>query len=167
MKHKRPVISIPRSLTESILDAISLIVLIGSFVYTAMSWSSLPEQVPIHFDMEGEADEWGSRMTLLWLPVINTIMFAGMTVLRSFPHKMNYLIEITPENAVYQYRLSIELLAWIKLQVVLLLGYLTWATIQEALGNTGVVSIWLLPITLFVPLVTIIIYSVRSLRGEK
>lgn len=167
MKNKRPVISIPRSLSERMLDAISLIVLIGSFVYTALSWSSLPEQVPIHFDMEGEADEWGSRMTLLWLPVINSIMFAGMTVLRSFPHKMNYLIEITPENAAYQYRLSIELLAWIKMQVTLLFGYLTWAAIQEASGNTGGVGIWLLPVTFLFPIVTVIVYSIRSLRGAK
>lgn len=38
------------------------------YVYLAQIWNQLPDQVPTHFNIHGEADDWSSKTALLWLP---------------------------------------------------------------------------------------------------
>ncbi len=38
------------------------------YVYLATIWSELPSKVPIHFNLEGQANNWSSKTTLLFLP---------------------------------------------------------------------------------------------------
>ncbi|WP_452222906.1 SdpI family protein [Lacinutrix chionoecetis] len=48
---------------------IVLIILIP-FIYLAYIWSDLPDQVPIHWNASGEIDGWGSKSTLLIIPIV-------------------------------------------------------------------------------------------------
>ncbi len=38
------------------------------YVYLALIWDTLPDQVPTHFNISGEADDWSSKTALLWIP---------------------------------------------------------------------------------------------------
>ncbi|HLF63325.1 MAG TPA: SdpI family protein [Saprospiraceae bacterium] len=38
------------------------------YVYLAIIWNKLPDVVPIHFNLAGNADDWSSKTTLLFLP---------------------------------------------------------------------------------------------------
>ena len=40
------------------------------FIYLAGIWESLPDTVPTHFNAQGEPDGWGSKATLIWLPMV-------------------------------------------------------------------------------------------------
>jgi len=40
------------------------------FVYIGMIWKTLPETVPIHFNLRGEPDDWAGKSSLLLLPGI-------------------------------------------------------------------------------------------------
>ncbi|UTW64734.1 SdpI family protein [bacterium SCSIO 12741] len=40
------------------------------FIYLALIWSGLPESVPIHWDAEGNIDDWGPKITLLLIPIL-------------------------------------------------------------------------------------------------
>lgn len=51
-------------LKESILLAIIAL----PYVYLETIWNKLPEQVPIHFNIEGIANEWLNKTTLLFIP---------------------------------------------------------------------------------------------------
>lgn len=44
----------------------SIIVL--PYVYLATIWNELPEKVPTHFNIEGQANGWSSKTTLLFIP---------------------------------------------------------------------------------------------------
>lgn len=48
------------------------------YVYLAMVWNELPDVVPTHFNLEGQADAWSDKSTLLWLP---GVMGLGIYVL--------------------------------------------------------------------------------------
>lgn len=52
---------------------IILIILIP-FIYLAFIWNVLPEQVPIHWNANGEIDGWGSKATLLIIPFILPVL---------------------------------------------------------------------------------------------
>ena len=40
--------------------------------YLWISWNNLPEQVPVHFNLSGEADGWAARHHLIWLTLLVT-----------------------------------------------------------------------------------------------
>jgi uncharacterized membrane protein len=44
------------------------ILIVLPYVYLAMIWSKLPDQVPTHFNLAGNPDDWSSRTALLFLP---------------------------------------------------------------------------------------------------
>lgn len=59
---------------NSILKEIMLwIIILIPFAYLGLVWNRLPEQVPMHFNIRGEADGWGSRQSLVWLLALTTI----------------------------------------------------------------------------------------------
>jgi len=38
------------------------------YIYLASIWNQLPEQVPTHFGLDGEADDWSSKFLLILVP---------------------------------------------------------------------------------------------------
>ncbi|MFK7811174.1 MAG: SdpI family protein [Maribacter sp.] len=55
------------------------------FVYLAYLWNSLPEKVPIHWNINGEIDGWGTKnqliVILLALPVLIYILFLVIPII--------------------------------------------------------------------------------------
>ena len=44
------------------------------FAYLGAIWNDLPEQVPLHWNLQGEIDRWGSRSELWLIPVVTTLL---------------------------------------------------------------------------------------------
>ena len=40
------------------------------FLYLAYVWNSLPEKVPMHWNIKGEIDRWGEKQELLLIPIV-------------------------------------------------------------------------------------------------
>ena len=57
--------------SKNIYWILSLIVIIISFGMIAIHWNDLPEQVPMHFDLEGNANRYGSKAELFILPFMS------------------------------------------------------------------------------------------------
>jgi len=49
------------------------IIAVLPMAYLASIWNVLPETVPTHFNAKGEADGWGSKTMLIWLPLAMTV----------------------------------------------------------------------------------------------
>lgn len=47
-----------------------ILVVLAPFVYLAYIWGELPETVPLHWNIKGEVDRYGSKMELLLLPFL-------------------------------------------------------------------------------------------------
>ncbi|MBW7475453.1 DUF1648 domain-containing protein [Paenibacillus oenotherae] len=161
---KLPVLSLPRTRLEQLHDILSVVVLAFSIIYFILNWSDLPQTVPIHYNGRGEADGWGSKATLLILPLLSLILFIGLSILSKYPHKFNYPFKINAENAPHQYQTAKLLLSWMKVELVLLFGYLQWSIIQNALGHSAGIGVWLLPAVLVIIFGTIIIHLIRMKR---
>jgi uncharacterized membrane protein len=158
---KNPVLDVPKTSTERLHDTVALVVILASLAYFIWQWTALPATVPIHFNARGEADGWGSKTVLLLLPTLMLVLYIGLSLLRKIPHHFNYLKPITEANAVYQYRTSIQMLSWLKLEIVLLFGYIQWSLIRNAEGLASGIGIWLLPATLVIIFGTIIYYIIK------
>nr|WP_319489549.1 DUF1648 domain-containing protein [uncultured Caproiciproducens sp.] len=144
----RPKIELPYSRLEKliqILSFFSLLVLIG---LTVFSMIHLPGRIPTHFGASGRADGWGGKGSLLMLPVMAVILYVAMTILERFPWAYNYAVEITEENAAYQYKLGRQMLEWIKCIIIVIFLYLQWQTEQVARGLSAGLGAWFLPVSM-------------------
>jgi len=74
------------------LEIPHILMVIGMFVAAGLLWQSAPDKFPVHWNLEGEVDRYGSKVEgLLMLP----LMTAGLYLLLLFvpyidPKKMNY-----------------------------------------------------------------------------
>lgn len=55
-------------MTKHTNNLILAVLILSPLVYLALVWSSLPDEVPLHFGADGQPDRWGSKSTLIYLP---------------------------------------------------------------------------------------------------
>ena len=114
----QPVLKLPRSRAENVVDGLTAIMLLASFGVALWYWPGLPVLVPLHFNAAGKVDGWGAKSTVWLLPVVGVVLALFLTVLSRFSHTFNYPCAITPENAEPQYRMARLLLGIVKLSAV-------------------------------------------------
>lgn len=95
-----------------------IILLAGNIIYLIVVWSSLPEQIPGHYDFAGNVTRYDGRGTLLIVPVINVVLFILLSVVERFPKLWNTGVRITEENRVRVYRIIRNMLVTTKLTIV-------------------------------------------------
>lgn len=73
-------------------EALLWLILLLPFIYILIVWNTIPDQVPTHFNIKGEPDDYsGKAFALLLLPVMNIVMyFILFFVPRIDPRKKNY-----------------------------------------------------------------------------
>lgn len=54
------------------------------FIYLAYKWPRLPEQVPVHWNIEGEIDRYGSKWELLIIPILLPLLTYGIFLVIPF-----------------------------------------------------------------------------------
>ena len=59
-------------------------------IYLLVNWSSLPEQLPIHFELSGEPNGYGSKITYIFLPLGIYLLMLVLPFID--PRKSNYEI---------------------------------------------------------------------------
>ncbi|WLR58911.1 DUF1648 domain-containing protein [Guptibacillus hwajinpoensis] len=160
----RPQINIEKSLIQKGFDVAAIIFLILSIIYITLEWGSIPNRVPIHFNASGIADNWGSKGTILLLPMIGVILWGGLTMLERFPHKYNYIVKITDGNAALQYRSAVVLIHFLKNTIALFFAYVTVESVQMAKGIEKGLSVWVMPLFLTMIFGAIILYIVHSIK---
>lgn len=74
---------------EKVIEELVLIVLtILPILYLFLNCNQLPESMPIHFDVHGDPNGYGSRWVYFWLPV--GLYFLMLVLPKIDPRKANY-----------------------------------------------------------------------------
>lgn len=83
----------------------------------------LPDEIPTHFNLKGDADGFGPKNTIWALPILTAIMYYGMTLVgtKIKPWKMKYPIKVTEKNAPRLYRMNLRMLVNLNLGISLVL----------------------------------------------
>lgn len=167
METERPKINLIPSTSDKIVEVLGWIILLVLWGWTINYYSALPDTIPTHFNAAGEADGFGSKVSLIALPVIATLLFIGLTVLNRYPHIFNYPTAITQDNALRQYTLATRMLRYLKLVLVLVLGGIEFMTIQNATGKAAGLGAWFLPLTLVLVFFPLIYFVFNSLKKSQ
>jgi len=125
------------------LGALALLVWI---TWSALNGSQrLPERIPTHFDAAGNANGWGSPAMLLLLPVVAVALYLAISVVSRFPASFNYPVRVAPEKRRRLEELTLDMIAWIKMELACLFATLQWWMIQAARSGEGRLPPLLMP----------------------
>jgi hypothetical protein len=117
-----------------------------------------------HIYMFG-SDNFGKKWMILFLPIVSTVLFIGLTLLNYFPESFNYPTKINEDNALIQYTYATRLIRYLKLVIVFIFGILLYQTTRYPLNKNDGLGIWFLPLFLgliFIPLIFYVLKSVKS-----
>jgi uncharacterized membrane protein len=131
----RPKIHITKAPLDRILDKAAFALVVLTLCLAAIYYGRLPDTIPVHFNTTGDPDRFGHKTTLLVIPAISLFLFIGLRYLSNFPESFNYPVKITVENAETQYQMGLRILYVLNLTFTGIFAYMTFATIQTALGK--------------------------------
>lgn len=167
MKTGRPKINVPLEGLDIILDMLSATLLILLIAYTVISYSELPDTIPSHFNAKGEVDGYSGKSMLWLLPAIGFVLFVGLYILNKFPHMHNYMVNITEENALKNYRFSTRIVRFTNLFLMLTFGIITYSIVDSASGNNSKMDSWVLPFIIGTSLILPVIILIYQKRINK
>lgn len=122
----------PPDLILEIVGAIGILFLIGT---PSNYYDYLPDIIPQHYNLQGEADGFGTKGFIWILPGLGLLLYFGLSILNKYPNIFNYPQKITPENARAQYKIATRLIRLLNTTIVWIFCYLSFSTIQSALGH--------------------------------
>lgn len=157
----RPKIKVPLESIDIIMESISIVLIFLMWLYLLTEYPNLPETVASHFNIKGEPDAYNDKTFILLLPSIATLMYFGLFLLNRYPHIHNYMVNITPNNALKNYRFSTRIVRIVNTLSMIMFSYITFHIINSAKGKVLTLGNWFLPIVIGVSIILpifIIIY---------
>lgn len=145
-----------KKLLYRILNILCLVIMVGSLVWLILYWKKIPDEIPTHFNVYGEADNFGSKKSIIILPIFAWMIYGMIFLIECFPGAWNTGVKVTPENSVRVYGILKGMIVILKLFVVLTFTLLmVFSAISKGL------PIWLLPVELVGIFGTIIVSLIR------
>jgi hypothetical protein len=156
------------SILDCILELLALLTVAGIIILFAVYWITAPEIVPIHYNIYGIADNFGSKNTLIISPIIAIVIYIGLTFLNSIPHVFNFPVKVTEQNKLILYKTASRMMRWTKLLICLLYANILLQEIRRIHNhgeNLDNISLFILIACL---MLCLIFYIVRMVRiGKK
>ncbi len=136
-------------------DILALVGILATLLLTATQWPFLPRIIPIHFDLHGNVNGYGSRNWLFVPGVLSAVLCGGILGLSRTPRLYN--LPATPGSAdrPRQEALAAKMIAWLAAVLSWIFFFLAIAEVLSARGQMRTLILWLIPCTLLAPAVPI------------
>ena len=163
---KKPKLKIKLEKFDYLLEAASWMGITSLWLLFIFNYKELPQIIPTHYNLKGEVDNLGEKSTLIFLPIVASIIFIGLSIVSRFPHLMNYPTTITIENVRAQYQISTRLLRILKISIVIIFSLILYSTILHANKNSHDLGKWFLPSVLILIFVPIFYYLIKASKDK-
>lgn len=165
-KGNLPKIETERSSIDQIFLIGTVTLYAAAIVSLSFIYGDLPDVVPSHVNASGEVDRNGAKTWLWVFMVIGVIMAIPLYLIESIPHKYNYMVEITEQNAYDQYCIAISMMRYLNFTIAFLWLVILIALINGAKhGSSGSLMFWIFG--LFVLQMVGMIYFLKKSRDYK
>ena len=153
---------------RKVLEASAIALLAVHLLYLWTSFQTLPETVPTHFNVAGEADAFGPKSSIWALWFVSLGLYTLLTAVVFIPLKSrlwNLPSAVKEASSGQQANAVYEMMAALKVLTVLIFLSLSWQTVRLA---KSLASDWFIPLLLVAgvvaPLVIIGFYYARMNR---
>ena len=160
----RPKLNINLTKVDYLVEIIGFIGIFCLFFLPTYYYNDLPDRIPMHFNVLGEADSYGNKLMIWLVPIITLLLYIGMTILNKHPHFFNYPTQVTNENAERFYKIATKSIRFLKVLIVVLLFYLNFRIIKIGLDEQAGIGYLFFPIffILIIGLIGGMIYEVMK-----
>ncbi len=125
----------------------------------------LPDrECPIHFGLTGQPDGFGSKTILLVLPATAIVLYLALTVVARYPAYFNFPVPVTDLNRQTLRDLAVDMLGWLKAEIVWIFAWLTMAAVSTAIGNGSGLGAAFAPVSIGVVAATIAMFCYRMFQ---
>jgi len=162
----KPRIEIKLRPIDRVIEAIGVLALILLIALPLYYFDKLPETIPRHFGPNGEPDAYSGKSIIWTLPIIGVIMYFGLYWLNKYPHVFNYPKQVTTENARSLYTYGTRMIRTLNTIIACLFTYITYATIQVALGYQTGLGNWFMSIFITLIFGSIGYFSYKSSKVQ-
>ncbi len=128
-----------KTIFELVTDIMGMVLSLGIFIFLIIYWKSIPDQIPTHYSASGVVDKMGSKNIVWILPIINLVTYLFFMVIEHFPQLWNTGVMVTEENRIRVFRVTKSLIHTMKLLMVILFVYLSFAISVQIL-----ISMWIM-----------------------
>jgi uncharacterized membrane protein len=163
---KRPRIHVPLSHLDRFLIVSNWLLICVLFIIVFVQLPTLPEQIPVHYNAAGEADAYGGKYSILFIPIMGLVISIGLSILTRYPHIFNYPVKITEANAARQYAYATQFLRAVCLSCTILFFIISIKTLYNAQHPSGTLGIWFLPVAMLLFFIPVIRYLSKALKAK-
>ena len=149
------------------LSILALLALVAITVTALYGANPVPARIPMHFDVTGHPNGWGPSRSLWGLVFGGLVMYAVLTLVSRYPSAFNYPVAVTEENRPRLQALALELLSWMKLEVLSLFAVIQYFIVSGARNGSLPLPATFLPVTLGAVFGTIAVYFFRFRRAAR
>jgi len=143
---------------DQLVDSILLCILIYLAAIPCYYFSALPEEIPIHFNAQGQVDQYGAKNLIWIISAVGAVLIVGLRLVRDQKKNYNYPIKITEKNEEVQYQLARRLLQFIAVLSGVMFCALIYDIIAMALGYKEPGLPWILPAFVILLVIGLIFY---------
>lgn len=134
---------IERTKFDTILTRITQAVMILTLIFYGVYWFKTPDTIPMHYNLQGQIDRWGSKYESLIIPAGMIILYVLMAFLEKKPSLWNTGVTITPENKQRVYQTLLHFTTTTRFIVIVFFSYLTICTLLAVPLGKWVLLGWL------------------------
>lgn len=122
MFRKQPKIDIQPTPKDLKIIKIGWLLVILNFILVFAFYFQLPETIPTHFNLQGEANDHSHKNNIWIIPLLNLATYFGMSLLitKMKPWNYNYPTKVTEKNAPKLYAMGIEMMVWLNFGIALM-----------------------------------------------
>lgn len=154
----RPEIKLKPERIDIVLEGAGYIGLAALWIFVGVMYCRLPDMVPTHFDLAGEATDFGPKKISFLMPILASLQFLIIGVIQAYPEQFNYTVTITPENAERQYTNGVRMIRTVKIVLVAVFLTIEVYSDKEYIGlafngyllTPIVLAILILPLSYFI-----------------
>ncbi|MDB5263029.1 MAG: hypothetical protein JWQ14_2310 [Adhaeribacter sp.] len=83
-------------------ESLRLVIIALPFVFLAMFWTELPPRIPLHWNLQGEADGYGSKLAFAGLAALNLLLLGLFALLPHLDPKGKSNVRLQPNWHIIQ-----------------------------------------------------------------
>nr|QNR61665.1 hypothetical protein GZ37B2_114 [uncultured archaeon GZfos37B2] len=141
------------------LAFVNLLLVVACWAIVFYYHPMLPEKIPTHFGFHGPPDEWGSKNTIFEMPLIQMglflFLFIASLLVKRYPQICNFPVDpklLSHEGKEELYSRTYELIFALGIGGNLFFAYITFTTINVALGIRDGVNGYIAGLLIGIPL---------------
>jgi len=156
-------VKVGRTLEGTIFEIVFLVLAVLLWAFIVLLLKHAPSSVPMHYDLHGNVDGWGSPMNAVFPCLLTTVVGICLLLCAYFPHTVNIPVEVkTPR----QVALVVRMVRIMALEMLLLTFCMAFSMLGSAMGlSLSPLPMILVPVGILIATGIVFIVLIYKAKG--